>query len=266
MIHETAIIHKSAKIANNVSIGPWTLIGPNVVIGEQTSIASHVVIKKNTTIGKNNYIYSYASIGDNPQHAAYKDENVFLNIGDNNIIREFCTLNRGSMDGKGLTSIGHHNFFMAYSHVAHDCIVGNHVIFANNASIAGHVIIGDHVILAAFTGIHQFCHIGAFSFLGRACKVVQDIPPYMMVVGNPAAPCGLNTIGLQRNGFSSVAISTIKNAYKTLYQSGYKLKDAYAKLTEVAIKQEEIKRLVQFLDQSKRGLARPKAVTEPSSI
>jgi UDP-N-acetylglucosamine acyltransferase len=256
-IHKTAIIDGSAKIAENVSIGPWCIIGPSVVIGENTTIESHVVIKKNTKIGKNNYIHPYASIGDNPQHIGYKGEAVFLEIGDNNIIREFCTLNRGSMDGKGTTVIGNNNFFMAYSHVAHDCTVGNHIVFANNASIAGHVIIGDHVILSAFTGIHQFCHVGAFSFLGRACKVVQDIPPYVMVVGNPAGPCGLNTIGLQRNGFSADAIATIKKAYKILYQSGYKLKESYAKLTELAETHEEIRRLTEFLDGSKRGLARP---------
>ena len=257
MIHETAIIDKSAKIAKNVSIGPWSIIGPSVVIDEQTIIESHVVIKKNTKIGKNNHIHSYASVGDDPQHSAYKNEAVFLEIGDNNIIREFCTLNRGSMDGEGVTVIGNHNFFMAYCHVAHDCVVGNHVIFANNASIAGHVTLGDHVILSGFTGIHQFCHIGAFSFLGRSCKVAQDIPPYMMVAGNPAGPCGLNIIGLQRNGFNADAIATIKKAYKILYQNGYKLKQAHEKLVELSKGHQEIERFIEFLDKSKRGLARP---------
>jgi len=257
MIHETAIIDKSAKIAKNVIIGPWCSIGSSVVIDENTTIESHVIIKKNTKLGKNNHIHSYASIGDDPQHSGYKDEAVFLEIGDNNIIREFCTLNRGSMDGKGVTSIGNNNFFMAYSHVAHDCRVGNHIVFANNASIAGHVVIADRVILAAFTGIHQFCHIGAFSFLGRACKVVQDIPPYMMVTGNPAKPCGLNTVGLERNGFNADAIAAIKQAYRILYQSCYKLKEAYEKLTELSKDHEEIQRFIEFIDRNKRGLARP---------
>ena len=258
MIHETAIIDKSAKIADSVSIGPWCIIGPSVVINEQTKIDSHVTIKQNTTIGKNNRIHAYASIGDDPQHTGYKSEPVFLEIGDDNIIREFCTLNRGSPDGKGVTSIGSHNFFMAYSHVAHDCKVGDHIIFANNASIAGHVHIANHVTLSAFTGIHQFCHIGAYSFLGRSCKVTQDIPPFLMAIGNPAKPFGLNAVGLQRHRFSSDAISNIKRAYRILYRSGYKLDEAVNHLEKETKSGPEVQQLIEFINNSNRSVARPK--------
>jgi len=257
MIDNKTIIDPSAKLGKNVSVGPWSIIGPNVEIGEGTIIEAHVNIKQDTKIGKHNHIYSFASVGDDPQHLGYKDQKVYLEIGDHNIIREFCTLNRGSMDGNGVTRIGNHNFIMAYCHIAHDCVVGNHIIFANNASIAGHVHVNDYVIMGAFAGVHQFCHIASYSFLGRACKIVKDIPPYMMIKGNPGGPCGLNGIGLKRHGFKLEQIRHIKEAYHLLYREGLKRKDAYQKLKKRAKKYPELQLFIDLMDHGTRGLARP---------
>lgn len=256
-IDSHAIIDKTAEIAANVTIGPWSVIGPNVKIAEGTHIGAHVVIDRDTIIGRNNQIYQFASIGAAPQDAGYKEERTRLEIGDNNIIREFTTLNRGSTKGAGVTRIGNHNFLMAYVHVAHDCNVGDHVIFANNASIAGHVSIEDYVFLGAFTGIHQFCHIGAYSFLGRATKIYQDILPYMLVTGNPGAPSGLNTIGLRRHGFKSETRHQLKQAFKLLYHRDLSLTAINERLNDMIVTTPEVRRLVTMLTNTKRGIARP---------
>ena len=220
MSHERPIIHPTAQIANNVTFGPYTVIGPNVTIGEGTVIGSHVVIQENTRIGKHNHIHQFASIGGHPQHAHYKGEQTFVEIGDHNTIGEFCTINRGIADEHGsITRLGHGNFLMSYVHIAHNCTVGNHTIFANNASIAGHVVVDDYVVLSGFAIVHQFCYIGAYSFLRAGTAVPRDIMPYIMVNGRPTQPCGLNTAGLKRRGFSSETISQLKKAYRLLFLS-----------------------------------------------
>ena len=260
MIDEKAQIHASAEIADGVTIGPWTLIGPNVRIGKGTRIGAHVVVKENTTIGENNDIHSFASIGDDPQCLSFKGQTTQLVIGDNNLVREFCTLNRGTEEGGGVTQIGNHNYFMAYTHVAHDCRVGNHTVFSNNASIAGHVEVGDHVIFGAFTGVHQRCRIGAYSFLGRACKVVGDVLPFLLIEGNPGVPRGLNLVGLQRNGFSEETIRRVKEAYRILYRRGLKLEEAMVLLREHAAEVAEVRDMLTAIEQSHRGIARPDGV------
>ena len=256
MIHESAIIDPAASIADGVTIGPYSVIGANVTIGEGTWVGSHVVIKGETRIGKHNKIYPFASIGEDPQDLDYQGEATQLAIGDHNLIREFCTINRGSAGGEGVTRVGDHNFLMNYVHIAHDCVVGNNTIFANNAGIAGHVAVEDFVVLGAFSGVHQFCRIGAYSFLGRATKIVKDIPPYMMVAGNPGVPCGLNSVGLKRHGFDTSTLRHLREAYKILYRRGLKLSDAQEQLKDMASDSTEVKRLLQAIEQSTRGIAR----------
>ncbi|MFT3742580.1 MAG: acyl-ACP--UDP-N-acetylglucosamine O-acyltransferase [Gammaproteobacteria bacterium] len=256
MIDSRAIIDPSAKIAEGVHIGPFAVIGPNVEIGEGTQIASHAVICQNTKMGRNNKIHAFAALGGDPQHSHYKDEPTYLEIGDNNVIREFCTLNRGTVQGAHVTRIGHRNFLMAYAHVAHDCIVGNDIILANNASLAGHVQVDDFVVFGAFCGVHQFVRIGQHSFLGRATKVGQDIPPYVLVTGNPGAPRGLNSVGLKRRGFSEQTIRMLRRAYMIVYRKGLKLKDAIDELQTMLPECKELQPFIDALMNSKRGVAR----------
>ncbi|AJC50311.1 UDP-N-acetylglucosamine acyltransferase [Coxiella endosymbiont of Amblyomma americanum] len=258
MIDEQALVHSKTNIGLNVTVGPWTFIGENVVIGDGTQIGAHVTISRNTVIGKNNKIYSYASIGSDPQIVGYKDQNTGLEIGSRNIIREFVTINRGTYEGHGVTRLGDDNYLMAYSHVAHDCRVGNGIVFANTASIAGHVEVDDHVNLGAFSGVHQFCRIGAYCFLGRATKVYQDILPYMLVTGNPGVPTGLNVIGLRRHNFSSKAMQSLKLAYRLIYRARLKLEDILVKLKKLAMVTPEITPLLIMIDSSihRRGFAR----------
>lgn len=260
LIDPRAVIDPSAKIARGVSIGPFTRIGPGVEIGEGTRIASHVVIDKNTRIGKHNQIYDFAALGGDPQDLTPQSRETFLEIGDHNILREFCTLNRGShkASATGITRIGSHNMLMAYIHVAHDCILGDRIIFANNASIAGHVTVGSYAILGAFSAVHQFCHVGSYSFLGRAAKVGQDILPYMQVVGNPGAPLGLNTIGLKRHGFSSELIRVLKRAYRLFYHHDLKLVEIRDHLVKMSETHPEIQLFIDIMDHSTRGIARPR--------
>jgi UDP-N-acetylglucosamine acyltransferase len=257
MIHETAIVDAGARIADGVDIGPYSIIGPEVTIDEGTVIASHAVIKGPTTIGKRNKIFQFSSIGEDPQHLDYAGEPTRLEIGNDNIIREFTTLNRGSTDrGGSVTRIGNHNFFMSYTHVAHDCQVGNHNIFANNAGIAGHVVVEDHVVLGAFAGVHQFCRIGAYSFLGRATKIVKDIPPFMMVAGNPGVPCGLNLVGLKRHGFDNNTLRQLREAFKIMYRRGLKLSEAQEQLAVLSGDCEQVTQLLHAIQNSERGIAR----------
>ena len=256
-IDPRAIIDPTATIADNVTIGPWTTIGSNVQIDEGTVIGPHVVIDKDTKIGRGNKIYQFASIGADPQDAGYNNERTRLEIGNYNIIREFSTLNRGSTKGSGVTQIGDDNFFMAYVHIAHDCVIGNKVIFANNAQIAGHVKIDNYAVLGAFTGIHQFCHIGSYSFLGRATKVYQDILPYMSVTGNPGSPRGLNSVGLKRYGFNSETLRQLKSVYKLFYHRDLKLAAIYEELKSRVSTTPELQPLIEMLNSTQRGVARP---------
>ena len=256
MISELAIIDPSAHIAEGVEIGPWSYIGPGVIIGQGTKIDSHVVIKKNTRIGSYNKIHQFASLGEDPQHLGYKDQQTWLEIGDYNIIREYCSMNRASHLEEMTTKVGSHNFFMSYSHIAHDCIVGDHCIFANNASIAGHVVVGDRVFMGAFTGAHQFCRIGSYSFLGRACKIFQDVPPYMMVRGNPGMPCSLNSVGLKRNGFKDEDILVLRQAFKILFLRKLSLKESMRQIKQLTPECLKLTDLIHFIELSERGIAR----------
>ncbi len=259
-IDPRAIIDPSTKIATGVKIGPFTRIGPGVEIGEGTTIFSHVVIDKNTRIGKNNKIYDFAALGGDAQDLTPQDGETFLEIGDNNTFREFCTVNRGSNKARGgrVTRIGNNNLFMAYIHIGHDSQVGSNIIFANNASIAGHVRIDDYANLGAFAAVHQFVRVGSYSFLGRATKVFQDILPYMLVIGNPGSPNSLNIVGLKRYQFSRPLISALKRVYQLFYHRDLKLVEIRAELVEMAKVYPQINLFLDILDQSYRGIARPR--------
>ena len=256
MIHSTAIIDPSARIAPDVEIGPWTLIGPNVEIGEGTWIGPHVVIQGPTRIGKHNKIFQFSSIGEMPQDKKFKGEQTFLEIGDHNIIREFCTFNRGTAQDKSFTRIGNHNLFMAYVHIAHDCVVGNHTVFANNASLAGHVVIEDYVILSGFSGIFQACRVGAYSFVSMGTLIDKDVPPFVKVSGVEPKPFGLNSIGMKRLGFGEETILNLKRAYKTIYRKGLTIKQAIEELEGMLAECAEIKFFIDFIHASERGIVR----------
>lgn len=256
MIDSRAIIDPSAKIADDVRIGPYTIIGPDVEIGSGTEIGPHVYIHSNTKIGCRNKISAFTALGGDPQYANYQGESTYLEIGDDNLLREFCTLSRGTVQGEGVTRVGSRNYFMAYAHIAHDCIVGNDNTLANNASLAGHVRVGDFVGFSAFSGVHQFVTIGSHSFLGRATKIGQDIPPYMLVAGSPGAPRGLNLIGLKRRGFSEQTIRAFKRAYSLVYRRHLRLQEALVELKQMVPEYPEIQILVEAIQNSKRGIAR----------
>ncbi len=256
MIHNQAIIDPSAQIADDVEIGPWTLIGPDVVIESGCKIASHVVIKGPTRIGKNNQIFQFASIGEDCQDKKYADEPTQLIIGDNNVIRESCTLHRGTVQDQSITRIGSNNLLMVNVHVAHDCVVGDNIILANNVALAGHVHVGDYAIVGGQTGVHQFCHIGAHAMCGAASMLVQDLPAYVLAAGNSAKPHGINSEGLKRRGYSSEAIRAIKQAYKLLYRKGLKLDAALAQIDQLQQYHPELELLSQSLRSSNRGIIR----------
>lgn len=254
MIHETAIIDATARIGSNVSIGPWTLIGPNVEIGDDCVIGSHVVIKGPTRIGKQNRIFQFASIGEDCQDKKYAGEPTELIIGDRNVFRECVTVHRGTIQDQSLTQIGNDNLFMAYVHVAHDCMIGDQNIFANAVTLAGHVHVGNYVILGGFTGVHQFCKIGSHAFTAVSSVVVQDIPPYIMAQGHNAVPRTINSEGLKRRGFSAEQITQVKRAYKTLYRSGHTLNEATELM--VAMESPDVQLMVDFIANSSRGIIR----------
>ena len=256
MIHKSVIISETAKISDNVEIGPFSIIGDHVEIGEGTRINSHVVINGPTIIGSENHIYQFASIGDDPQDKKYRGEPTRLKIGNRNTIREYCTISRGTTQDKSLTTIGDDNWIMAYVHIAHDCQVGNNIIFANSATLAGHVHVGDWAIFAGFTGAHQFCHIGAHSFIGMNSLTNKDIPAYTMASGQPVTPRGVNTEGLKRRNFSSEEINNIKNAYRILYRSELTLAEAISKLEKLVENQPELLIFLESLKQSDRGIIR----------
>jgi len=259
-IHATAIIAKEARLDSTVEVGAYSIIGPHVQIGAGTKIGPHVVLEGHTTIGSDNTFFQFSSIGAAPQDKKYAGEPTLLEIGDRNTIREFCTFNLGTVQDGGITRIGSDNLMMAYVHIAHDCQVGNKTIFANNASIAGHVEIGDWVILGGFAGVHQFCKIGAHAMLGMNTSLTQDVPPYLILSGNPAAAHGLNIEGLKRRGFTRDQINGIRQAYKLLYKSGLTLDEAKVALqqaqSEHPLAQQDIQQMLSFLDSSTRGIVR----------
>ncbi|MEN8820887.1 MAG: acyl-ACP--UDP-N-acetylglucosamine O-acyltransferase [Abyssibacter sp.] len=255
-IHPTAIVEPSARIHDTADIGPYSIIGADVEIGADTRIGPHVVIGAQTRIGEGNQIYQFASVGELSQDMTAKpSDNTWTLIGDRNVIRENVTINRGTLKEDGTTRIGSDNWIMAYCHVAHDCQIGSHTIFANNASLAGHVHIGDWVILGGFTLIHQFCRMGAHSFTGYASGLDRDVPPFVLVDGNPAVPRGINTRGLQRRGFDRDAIRRIKEAYRTIYRKELRLPDALEALREHQ-DDEHVASMIQFIEASQRGLQR----------
>ena len=220
MIDPRAIVDPGAEIADGVEIGPFAVIGANVSIGAGSTIGTHAVVKGPTTLGRDTRIFQFASIGDAPQDLKYAGEPTKLVVGDRNVFREFCTINRGTAGGRGVTTIADDCLFMAYSHVAHDCVVGSHCIMSNCTSLAGHVELGDWVILSGYSGIHQFSKIGAHVFLANNAAVTRDVPPYLLVAGSPAEPKGVNSEGLKRRGFNAAQISNIKGAYRLFYRSG----------------------------------------------
>lgn len=255
-IHPTAIVDAAATIAADVQIGPYAIVGPHLEIGPGCRIGPHTVLTGHTRLGANNTISQFVSLGEAPQDKKYAGEPTRLEIGDNNTIREFCTLNRGTIQDAGVTRIGNDNWIMAYVHIAHDCQVGSRTIFANNAQLAGHVHVHDDAILGGFTLVHQFCRIGAHCITGLGTVVVQDIPTYVKAAGNPVHPYGLNTEGLRRRGFSTEALAALKRAYKTLYRSGLSLEDAQRELAEQAAACAELRPLVEFLAAPGRGIIR----------
>jgi len=256
VIHSSAIVSDKASIADDVEIGPYSIIGDGVEIDSGTRIDSHVVINGPTVIGRDNHIYQFASVGDDPQDKKYADEPTTLLIGDRNTIREFCTVSRGTTQDKGETIIGDDNWIMAYVHIAHDCVIGNKTIMANNATLAGHVHVGDWAIFAGFSGVHQFCHIGAHSFLGMYSGVNRDVPAYTMVAGTPGVPRGINSEGLKRRDFSTDQIRNIKEAYRLVYRKGLKLNEAIDEISERCKTQPELQLFLDSLRSSDRGLVR----------
>jgi UDP-N-acetylglucosamine acyltransferase len=255
-VHPTAIIDKRAKLGANVSVGPYTVIDGDVEVGEGTTIGAHNVITGHTTIGRDNRIFHFCSIGEANQDKKYKGEPTRLVIGDRNTIREYCSLNRGTVQEQGVTTVGDDNWIMAYVHIAHDCTVGNHTVFANNATLAGHVDIGDYTVLGGFVGVHQFVKVGAHVMAGISAVVTQDVPPFITIAGNPTTPFGINSEGLKRRGFTPEAIAALKRAYKTLYKSGLSLADARAELEKQAEAAPEVRVLSDFLAASTRGILR----------
>lgn len=254
MIHPTAVIDEKAVIGSNVTIGPYSIVGPDVVLGDDCWIGPHVVLKGPTVLGKGNKIYQFASVGEDCQDKKYAGEPTRLEIGDNNIIRECVTIHRGTVQDQSLTKIGSNNLLMAYVHVAHDCMVGDNIILANNTTLAGHVYVGDWAILGGFTGVHQFCHIGAHAFTAVNSVVVQDIPPYIMAQGHNAVPRTINSEGLKRRGFSKEAIMSIKRAFKTLYRKGLTIDEAVAEMETWQVP--ELDDLIHFVQNSSRGIIR----------
>lgn len=256
MIDAHAVVASRAQLGADVTVGPFAVIGPEVIIGARTTVGAHAVIEGPTRIGEDNQIFPFAAIGGAPQDKKYKGEPTQLTIGARNVFREFCTMNRGTASGRGLTSIGSDGLFMAYSHVAHDCDIGDKVILANCATMGGHVQIGDWVQLGGLSAIHQFCKIGAHAFVAGGAVLTRDLPPYVMIAGNPAKPSSINSEGLKRRGYSPEQIRNLRTAYRILYRSELKLADAIVRLTELARDNAEVQPLLAFIDASTRSLVR----------
>ncbi|WP_395682305.1 acyl-ACP--UDP-N-acetylglucosamine O-acyltransferase [Dokdonella sp.] len=259
MIHPSALVDPAARIGTGVSVGAYSVIGAGVEIGDGTTIGSHVVIEGRTRIGRDNRIFQFASIGAEPQDKKFRGEESELVIGDRNHIREFATMHRGTAGGGGTTRIGDDNWFLAYTHVAHDCRVGNQCVFSNNATLAGHVEVGDHVIVSGFVGVHQFCRIGAHAFIGMGVLLSGDVPPFLMVAADAdtqGRPRGINSEGLKRRGFDATRIAAIKRAYRTVYVGGTPLADAREKLAEQAKDSADVAQMLAFIERGERALAR----------
>lgn len=259
-IHPTAIVHEGAWLHPSVTVGAYSVIGAHVKVGAGTRIGPHSVIEGHTTIGEDNQIFQFASLGAQPQDKKYAGEPTELVIGDRNTIREFCTFNTGTSQDAGVTRVGNDNWIMAYVHIAHDCAVGSHTILANNATLAGHVHVGDWVILGGLTGVHQFVKIGAHAMAGFASRVAQDVPPFMMIEGNPLAVRGFNIEGLRRRGFTPERLKAVKQMHRLLYRQGLTLEDAVQAIASLAAEMPEaaqdIALMQSFLTASKRGIAR----------
>jgi len=257
MIHETAIVHPGAKLGADVQIGPYSIVGEHVEIGDGTNLGAHAVITGHTRVGRGNRVYHHVSLGEVPQDKKYAGESTRLEIGDDNVIREFCTFNIGTVQDRGYTRLGDRNWVMAYVHMAHDTVVGNDVILANCTQLAGHVEIGDFAMLGGFTGVHQFCRVGSHAVTGVGSVVLADVPPFVTAMGNTAKPYGINSEGLRRRGFSAETISEIRRAYKLLYRSGLKLEEARAAIGERLPACPELESLLDFLSStSQRSIIR----------
>lgn len=256
MIDPTAIIDIHAELADDVTVGAFSVIGADVKIDAGTVIGPHAVIKGPTSIGKKNRIYQFTSIGEDPQDKKYASEVTRLEIGDRNTIREFTSMHRGTQQDNSVTQIGNDNLFMAYTHVAHDCIIGDHVIMANGASLAGHVHLNSHAILGGFTLVHQFTQIGQYSFAAMGSAITQDIPPYIMVGGKPTRPHGINSVGMERNGISAEDIRLIRNAYKIIYKMNLRLEDAIEQMEDMARDSKQLSDMISFLRNVRRGILR----------
>ena len=255
-IHPTALVEPGARIADDVSIGPFSIVGGDVVVGAGTRIGPHVVVTGRTTIGARNRIFQFASVGEIPQDRKYGGEATATVLGDDNVVREFVSIHAGTAQDRGTTTIGDGNLVLAYTHVAHDCVVGNRTTFSNNAQIAGHVPIGDFAVLGAYAGVHQFCRVGAHAMLAAGAIVLQDVPPYVTVQGYPAKPAGTNNEGLRRRGFSADDIAVVRRAYRTLYRAGLSLEAAREALALEAATQPLVAPLATFLSESRRGIVR----------
>ncbi len=255
-IHPTALVAAGARLAPDVRVGPFTVIGPEVEVDAGTTIASHVVIAGRTRIGRNNRIFQFASVGEIPQDRKYGGEPTATVIGANNVIREFVTIHAGTAQDRGTTTIGDRNLLLAYSHIAHDCVIGNDTTFSNNAQLAGHIVVGDFAVLGGFVGVHQFCRIGAHAMIGGGSIVLQDVPPFVTASGYPARPHGTNSEGLRRRGFAASDIVAIRDAYKTLYRQKLSLDEARKAITAAAAKAPVLTALAQFLETPGRGIIR----------
>jgi UDP-N-acetylglucosamine acyltransferase len=256
MIHSTAIIHPTAQLDADVSVGPYSIIGEQVKIGAGTRVGAHVVIERWTEIGRDNHIFQFASVGAAPQDLKYKGEETWLVLGDRNRIREFATLHRGTPDGGGRTVVGSDNLFMAYSHVAHDCRVHNRVVMANAATLAGHVEVEDNAILGGLMAVHQFCRVGCHTMISGGAMITQDIPPYTIAQGDRAKTIGINLVGLKRRGFSEATIRGIKNAYRLMFRSGLRLEEALERIELEYGTIPEVRHFTTFIKASQRGIAR----------
>jgi len=256
VIDSRAVISPQAQLAEDVTVGPFAVIGPGVSVGPRTIIGAHAVIDQHTHIGADNHIFQFASLGAAPQDKKYRGEPTRLVIGDRNVFREFCTVNRGTVQGKGVTTVGSDCLLMAYTHVAHDCEIGDKVILANCATMGGHVQIGDWAQLGGLAALHQFCKVGAHAFVGGGSIVSGDVPPYVTIAGNPARPHAVNAEGLKRRGFTEEQIRTLRTAYRILYRSELKLAEARAQLVELAATEPVVDALVKFIDASARGITR----------
>jgi UDP-N-acetylglucosamine acyltransferase len=259
-IHPSAIVDPQAELDSSVEVGAYSIIGPHVRIGAGTVVGPHVVIEGHTTIGRDNKFFQFSSIGAAPQDKKWAGEPTRLEVGDRNTVREFCTFNLGTVQDKGVTRLGNDNWISAYVHLAHDCQVGSNTIFSNNAQLAGHVEVGDWAILSGYAGVHQFCKIGAHAFIGMYTSLTQDVPPFVLVSGNPAGARGINIEGLKRRGFTRDQLDAIRTAYKSVYRSGMTLEEAKTALQEQESAAGEaaaqVRAMREFLDSATRGIVR----------